>query len=104
MPVINGDSAFTMIVDTMLRPHGAIAGTLEERAQWTDEILRAAFARSELVGWHYCGLNNATNLIARKKARQHSGLLDSCGEPYPELQKTLEGAANGLYEIGTGKV
>ncbi|MEM7143640.1 MAG: hypothetical protein AAF591_00805 [Verrucomicrobiota bacterium] len=103
MPVINGDSAFTMITDTMPRPYGPVADSLEERAQWTDEFFRAAFARPEFVGWHYCGLVNATNLIARKQARQHSGLVDIYGEPYLELQETIKTAANELYEIGTGK-
>jgi hypothetical protein len=101
MPVINGDSAFTMITDTMPRPYGPVADTLEQRAEWTDEFFREAFARPEFVGWHYCGLINATNLIPRKKARQHSGLLDSYGKPYLELQKTLKACADEIYEIAT---
>ena len=101
MPVINGDSAFTMITDTMPRPYGPVADTLEQRVEWTDEFFRNAFARPEFVGWHYCGLINATNLIPRKQARQHSGLLDSYGKPYPELQKTIKAAAKEIYQIAT---
>ena len=65
-PFINGDSAFTMTTDTMPRPYGPVADNLEQRAQWTEEFFRHAFARPEFVGWHYCGLIDATNLIERK--------------------------------------
>ncbi|MEM1295011.1 MAG: hypothetical protein AAGH89_06570 [Verrucomicrobiota bacterium] len=101
MPMINGDSAFTMITDTMPRPYGPVADNLRQRVEWTDEFFRSAFARPEFVGWHYCGLVNATNLIARKQARQHSGLVDIYGRPYPELKKAIAKCASELYEIGT---
>ena len=78
-PVINGDSAFTMITDTMPRPYGPVADSLEQRINWTVEFFRNAFARPEFVGWHYCGLIDAPNQVPRKGARQHSGLLDGFG-------------------------
>ena len=81
-PVINGDSAFTMVTDTMPRPYGPVADNLTQRAEWTTEFFRQAFARPEFVGWHYCGLIDANNRILRKKACQHSGLLDAYGEFY----------------------
>ena len=101
LPVINGDSAFTMITDTMPRPFGPVADNLEQRVEWTEEFFRNAFARPEFVGWHYCGLVDATNLIPRKKARQHSGLLDSYGRLYTQLEKTLQACASELYEIAS---
>jgi hypothetical protein len=100
-PVINGDSAFTMVTDTMPRPYGPVADNLEQRAAWTGEFFRNAFARPEFVGWHYCGLIDATNQILRKKDRQHSGLLDTYGQPYPDLKRALEKCAGELYEIAT---
>ncbi|MEM9281490.1 MAG: hypothetical protein AAGA96_06680 [Verrucomicrobiota bacterium] len=99
LPVMNGDSAFTMVSDTMPRPYGPVADTLAQRVEWTEEFFRNAFARPEFVGWHYCGLVDATNLIPRKKDRQHSGLLDSFGKPYVELEKTLKACAEEMYEI-----
>lgn len=98
-PFINGDSAFTMITDTMPRPYGPVADNLQQRADWTDEFFRNAFARAEFVGWHYCGLIDASNLIPRKQSRQHSGLLDGYGEPYPELKKVLRACADEMYAI-----
>ena len=98
-PLINGDSAFTMITDTMPRPYGPVADNIEQRAEWTDEFFRNAFARPEFVGWHYCGLIDASNLIAQKQDRQHSGLLTGYGEPYPELLKVLETCTDEMYEI-----
>ena len=47
---INGDSAFTMVTDTMPRPYGPIADDLQQRAAWTEEFFRSAFARPEFVG------------------------------------------------------
>ncbi len=102
-PMINGDSAFTMITPTMPRPYGPVADNLEERAEWTDEFFRKAFARPDFVGWHYCGLINAPNLIPRKQARQHSGLMDGFGKAYPLLQQVIQQASSELYDIGSGE-
>ena len=101
-PFINGDSAFTMITDTMPRPYGPVADNLQQRADWTDEFFRNAFARAEFVGWHYCGLIDASNLVPRKQDQQHSGLLDGYGEPYPELEKVLKACTDQIYSIATG--
>ncbi len=101
-PFINGDSAFTMITDTMPRPYGPVADNLQQRADWTDEFFRNAFARAEFVGWHYCGLIDASNLVPRKQDRQHSGLLDGYGEPYPELEKALKACTDQIYSIAIG--
>ena len=103
-PLINGDSAFTMITDTMPRPYGPVADNIEQRAEWTDEFFRNAFARPEFIGWHYCGLIDASNLVAQKQDRQHSGLLTGYGEPYPELLKVLQTCTNEMYEIATHKL
>ena len=100
-PFINGDSAFTMVTDTMPRPYGPIADNLTQRAAWTEEFFRKAFARPEFVGWHYCGLIDASNRVPRKQARQHSGLLDGYGTPYLKVQTVLKAAKNELYEIAT---
>ena len=99
-PFINGDSAFTMVTENMPRPYGPVADTLKQRAEWTEEFFRKAFARPDFVGWHYCGLIDATNQILRKKDRQHSGLLDGYGEPYLELQKALKACSEQKYSIG----
>ena len=101
-PFINGDSSFTMVTDTMPRPYGPVADTLEQRAEWTDEFFRNAFARPDFVGWHYCGLIDAPNLVPRKQARQHSGLLDRYGTPYPELEEVLRACVDEMYSIAVG--
>lgn len=98
-PFINGDSAFTMTTDTMPRPYGPIADDLKTRAEWTDEFFRNAFARPEFVGWHYCGLIDASLLVPRKASRQHSGLLDGYGNPYPALEKVLKNCSTEIYSI-----
>ncbi len=103
-PLINGDSAFTMITDTMPRPYGPVADNIEQRSEWTDEFFRNAFARPEFIGWHYCGLIDAPNLIAQKQDRQHSGLLTGYGEPYPELLKVLQTCTAEMYEVAIHKL
>ncbi len=101
-PFINGDSAFTMITDTMPRPYGPVADNLDKRAEWTADFFRSAFARPEFVGWHYCGLIDATNRIERKKTRQHSGLLTETGAPYATLEQVLKSCVSELYSIAAG--
>ncbi len=103
-PLINGDSAFTMITDSMPRPYGPVADNLEERADWTAEFFRSAFARPEFVGWHYCGLIDASNRVPRKRERQHSGLLDGYGEPYPLLKESLAECTSEMYELASGEL
>ncbi len=98
-PFINGDSAFTMITEDMPRPYGPVADTLEQRAEWTRDFMENAFKRSEFVGWHYCGLIDATNKHARKADRQHSGLIDQYGNPYPLLQKYISQFTKDMYAI-----
>ena len=98
-PFINGDSAFTMTTDTMPRPYGPVADNLEMRAKWTEEFFRSAFARPDFVGWHYCGLIDASQLVPRKADRQHSGLLDGWGDPYPALENVLKSCSSEIYSI-----
>ena len=100
-PLINGDLAFTMITDSMLCPYGPVADNLRQRADWTNEFFRQAFERQEFVGWHYCGLIDASNLVPRKQDRQHSGLLDGYGEAYPLLREVLEACTGEMYEIAS---
>jgi hypothetical protein len=101
-PFINGDSSFTMITENMPRPYGPVADNIQQRAEWTSEFFRKAFARAEFVGWHYCGLIDAPNLIPQKKSRQHSGLLNGYGEPYPELKKVLTDCTDQMYSMAIG--
>ncbi len=100
-PFINGDSAFTMVTDTMPRPYGPVADSLQQRADWTAEFFRNAFARPEFVGWHYCGLIDGPILVPRKRDRQHSGLIDGYGEPYPALEKAVAECVGGMYEFAS---
>ena len=102
-PVVNGDSAYTMITDSMPRPFGPVADSLEQRAGWTVEFFRSAFSRPEFVGWHYCGLIDASNRVPRKQDRQHSGLLDGYGEPYPLLKEALAECTAKLYQLALGR-
>ena len=100
-PMINGDSAFTMITATMPRPFGPVADSLEQRVAWTVEFFRSAFARPEFVGWHYCGLIDASSRVPRKLDRQHSGLLDGYGEPYPLLKDALGECTAEMYQLAS---
>lgn len=101
-PLVNGDSAFTMVTGTMPRPFGPVADSLEQRTVWTREFFRQAFARPDFVGWHYCGLIDATNQVAGKQDRQHSGLMDGYGNPRPLLQGAISESARGLYGMASG--
>ena len=103
-PVINGDSAFAMITDYMPRPYGPVADNLEQRAEWTKEFFQNAFARPEFVGWHYCGLIDAPILIPRRWDRQHSGLLDGYGKPYPILKEVLTACTDEIYGLATRRL
>ena len=102
-PFVNGDSAFTMTTETMPRPYGPVADNVEERAAWTAEFFLRAFSRPDFVGWHYCGLIDASNLVPRKRSRQHSGLLDGYGKAYPNLERILKECSEDKYAIATSR-
>ncbi|MEM9160961.1 MAG: hypothetical protein AAGB46_18070 [Verrucomicrobiota bacterium] len=100
-PFLNGDSAFTMVTDDMLRPYGPVADSLEQRAEWTKEYMEKSFSLPHYVGWHYCGLIDATMKHPRKQARQHSGLVNQYGQPYGLLQKYIKNFTSEMYSIAT---
>jgi hypothetical protein len=100
-PFLNGDSAFTMVTEDMPRPYGPIADTLEQRAEWTKEYMEKSFARPDYVGWHYCGLIDATMKHPRKQGRQHSGLIDQYGKPYELLQSYIRDFTKNMYQIAS---
>jgi hypothetical protein len=102
-PFINGDSSFAMITENMPRPYGPVADNIQQRADWTSEFFRRAFARTEFVGWHYCGIIDAPNLIPQKKSRQHSGFLNGYGQPYPQLKEALTDCTDQMYAIAIGR-
>ena len=99
-PFINGDTSYTMINDNMPRPYGPVADSLAQRAEWTNELF-SAFTRPEFIGWHYCGLIDTPNLISDKQLRQHSGFLDTYGDPYGLLEKVLKKRIKEIYKIAT---
>ena len=98
-PIVNGDSSYAMITEHMPRPYGPVADNIRQRAEWTDEFFRNAFARPEFVGWHYCGLIDAPQQIAKRQDRQHPGLINAYGEPYPELKEVVQACAREMYDI-----
>ncbi|MEM8733886.1 MAG: hypothetical protein AAGG44_06685, partial [Planctomycetota bacterium] len=100
-PVLNGDAAFTMITEHTPRPYGPIADNEQQRAQWTVEFFQQAFARPEFVGWHYCGIINNSNLGSPAPARQHTGMFDGVGNPYPLVSKSVKDCGRSLYDVAS---
>ena len=88
------------VPDRPLRP---VTDNLQQRAEWTTEFFQKAFSRPDFVGWHYCGLIDAHNLIPSKKGRQHSGLMNGFGEPYPLLQKVIRQETDQIYDLATSQ-
>ena len=103
-PLLNGDSCYAVTTEIMPRPYGPIADDQRQRAEWTREFFERAFARRDFVGWHYCGLIDAPNLLPGKAGRQHGGLLQIDGTPYQPVQKVLRASADKMYGIATSNL
>jgi hypothetical protein len=103
-PSLNGDSCYAATTEIMPRPYGPIADDQQQRAQWTREFFERAFARRDFVGWHYCGMIDAPNLLPGKTGRQHGGLLNIDGTPYQPVQKVLRASADKMYRIAMSKL
>ena len=98
-PFINGDSSYSVPTEYMPRPYGPHADDQEQRAQWTKEFFEKAFARPDFVGWHYCGLIDAPNMMKGRLGRQHAGILNTDGIPYQPIYKVLTELSEKLYEL-----
>lgn len=98
-PFINGDSSYAVPSEYMPRPYGPHADDQEQRTEWTREFFEKAFARPDFVGWHYCGLIDAPNMMKRKIGRQHAGILEVDGTQYQPINKVLIELADKMYEL-----
>ena len=103
-PFINGDSSYAVPTDNMPRPYGPNADDQEQRTAWTVEFFEKAFARPDFVGWHYCGLIDAPNMMERKIGRQHAGILHTDGQPYQPIHGALTDLAGRMYELALSEV
>ncbi len=115
-PFVNGDSSFAAITEMTPRPYGPIAYDQEQKARWAREFFERAFARSDFVGWHYCGLIDTwksggaggyfehVDEFGESAGRQHTGLLQADGTPYQPMQKVLKASTDKMYQIATSKL
>ncbi len=102
-PMINGDSAYTQVTPSMPHPFGPIATGVQERIRWTHTFFTKAFARPDFVGWHYCGWVDADNNMKApgREYRQHSGMIDTYGVPYPGVKEDLRGCVDQMYNLAS---
>jgi hypothetical protein len=61
-----------------------------------------AFARSDFVGWDWCGWMDLWEEAARP-GKQHSGVQDPFGVFYPIQQAMAEFSAQ-MYDVASGAV
>jgi len=102
-PFLNGDSSFSFTSKMMPNPYGPHAKDQTERAEWTREFVELAFARSDFVGWHICGILDTWKTMVNKADKQHAGLMTPTGEFYPEMEQVVRELSARLYEIALGE-
>lgn len=103
LPILNGDSAYSVVTEAMPDPHGPHARDQAERAAWTVEFAENAFARPEFVGWHMCGIIDTEKTMPGKEKKQHAGLMTVKGEFYHEMERAVRTISERLYMIATGE-
>ncbi len=103
LPFLNGDSAYTVPSEMMPNPYGPHAKDHAERAEWLREFCEGAFARTEFVGWHMCGIIDTWKTMPGKAQHQHQGLMTVTGKYYPEMEKAVREIAARLYDIASAK-
>lgn len=72
----------------------------QERAARFLEFGENAFARSDFVGWTWCGWIDG--LKAQQQEKQHSGVQDPWGNYYRPLTQAMAGFSNRLYDLARG--
>jgi hypothetical protein len=103
LPFLNGDSAYSVPSQMMPNPHGPHARDHAERAAWMGEFCEGAFARSEFVGWHMCGIIDTWKTLPGKAGQQHQGLMTVTGEFYRDMEQAVRDVSSRLYEIASGE-
>lgn len=105
-PLLNGDSSYgvpgKMMPNPLGNPH-CQASNQAERAAWTREFAESAFARSDFVGWHICGIIDTWKTMPGKEKWQHCGLMTPTGAFYPEMEEVIQDISARLYHIATGQ-
>lgn len=103
LPFLNGDSAYSVPGGMMPAPYGPHARDHAERAEWLREFCEGAFARTEFVGWHMCGIIDTWKTMPGKAEHQHQGLMTVTGDFYPEMEQAVRYISSRLYDIASGK-
>ena len=99
IPLLNGDSSFSVPDDMMPCPLGPHCRHQTARAEVSLDFSRRAFARPDFVGWHWCGWMDGWKTIPGKELRQHSGLQDPFGNRYAPMVKALSTISQEMYSI-----
>jgi hypothetical protein len=102
LPFLNGDSAYSVPSEMMPNPYGPHAKDHAERARWLREFCEGAFARTDFVGWHMCGIIDTWKTMPGKAHHQHAGLMTATGEFYPEMEQAVRHVSSRLYDIASG--
>lgn len=66
-----------------------------------DESARRAFARSEFVGWNWCGWMDSWKTYPGQEIRQHGGLQDPFGQHCEPMVETLARFSVEMYDVAT---
>jgi hypothetical protein len=96
-PLFNGDSSYAVPYDQMPDPYGPHCASQQDRARRFLEFGENAFARSDFVGWTWCGWIDG--LKAQQQEKQHSGVQDPWGNYYRPLTQAMAGFSNRLYDL-----
>jgi hypothetical protein len=102
VPLLNGDTGYSVVTQMMPNPYGPHSRDQRERAKWLVESCEGALAHPSFVGWHMCGIIDTWKTMRGKERAQHQGLMTVRGEYYPEMEKAVQGISQRMYRIAAG--
>lgn len=100
MPVFSADSCWSVpdpprMPDTL----GPQCANYAVAARRMEEVFRSAFARSDFLGWGWCGWMD--QWVSVEPYMQHAGLQDPYGNWHQPLADTYAAFGGELYEVST---
>ena len=101
VPQMNGDASLSSPDEYVTNPLGPHYETQEERAMAYRGLMRDCYARTDFLGWDWCGWLDRWEVV--QPMRQHSGVQDAFGNYHPIVGE-MKGFSEEMYQVALGRV
>lgn len=99
MPQLNGDASLSCPDERLTNPLGPHYPSQPERASAYRDLMRGCYARSDFLGWDWCGWLDRWAEV--QPMRQHSGVQDAFGNQH-SIVAEMKAFSEVMYDVARG--